>query len=134
MRYALATALLAALVCAGCKKPQGPQTIVPPAPKPAAGGLKPLEPLPAEPMPLAAKSEPSPLVNPAPSPDNELASSVTPAPEPGRFYVVKKGDTLWKIATKVYGNGQRHRDILAANPGLQPTKMKVGQKLVLPEK
>ena len=50
------------------------------------------------------------------------------------MYIVQKGDTLWKIAVSVYCDGQRYRDIEAANPGLVPNKMRVGQKLVLPPK
>ena len=49
-----------------------------------------------------------------------------------RVYVVRKGDTLWSIADAYYGDGQRWRDILEANPGLEPTKMRVGQQLILP--
>ncbi|MBK8471917.1 MAG: peptidoglycan-binding protein LysM [Sphingobacteriales bacterium] len=32
-----------------------------------------------------------------------------------RFYTVQKGDTLWKIATEMYGDGTRHKDIFEAN-------------------
>ncbi len=53
-------------------------------------------------------------------------------PGPGGTYTVQKGDTLWSIASKVYGNGQRHKDILAANPQVNPSRLLVGQTLVLP--
>jgi peptidoglycan endopeptidase LytE len=43
--------------------------------------------------------------------------------------VVIKGDTLGKIAHK---NGVSVRALEDANPGVQPTKLKAGQKLVLP--
>jgi nucleoid-associated protein YgaU len=32
-----------------------------------------------------------------------------------RFYTVKKGDTLWKIATEMYGDGTKHASIFEAN-------------------
>jgi len=44
-------------------------------------------------------------------------------------YVVVKGDSLWKIAKK---NGVTTKAIEAANPGIDPAKLKVGQKLSIP--
>ena len=56
---------------------------------------------------------------------------VTPVvPEPtGSEYVVVKGDSLSKIKTKF---GVTLKALEAANPGVQPTKLKVGQKLTIP--
>lgn len=51
-------------------------------------------------------------------------------PEPtGSQYVIVKGDTLDKIAKK---NHVTVKALEAANPGVIPTKLKVGQKLVVP--
>ena len=50
----------------------------------------------------------------------------------GGNYVVRQGDTLWSIANKHYGSGQRWKDIASANPGLTPEKMRVGMAIVLP--
>jgi LysM repeat protein len=47
----------------------------------------------------------------------------------GAEYVVVKGDTLGKIAKK---NSVSLKALEAANPGVVPTKLKVGQKLSLP--
>ncbi len=47
-------------------------------------------------------------------------------------YAIRRGDTLWSIAQRSYGDGKRWRDILAANPGLDPTRLRVGQQIVLP--
>jgi len=47
----------------------------------------------------------------------------------GTEYVIVKGDTLAKIAKK---NGVTLKALEAANPGVIPTKLKVGQKLNLP--
>lgn len=50
----------------------------------------------------------------------------------GAEYVVKKGDTLPVIAERELGNKNDWKKILAANPGLEPTKLRVGQKIKLP--
>lgn len=47
----------------------------------------------------------------------------------GTEYVVVKGDSLWKIAKK---NGVTIKAIEAANPAVDPSKLKVGQKLSIP--
>ncbi|XAL99455.1 LysM peptidoglycan-binding domain-containing protein [Phycisphaeraceae bacterium D3-23] len=51
---------------------------------------------------------------------------------PGGTYVIQKGDTLWSIASRVYGDGQKHVDIVRANPGLDPQRMAIGQEINLP--
>jgi LysM repeat protein len=52
-----------------------------------------------------------------------------PAAPAGNEYVVVHGDTLGKIAKK---NGVTLSALKAANPGVEPTKLKVGQKLTIP--
>jgi nucleoid-associated protein YgaU len=47
-------------------------------------------------------------------------------------YVVQHGDTLFHIAQVHYGEGKKWKQIVAANPGVTPATLKVGQKLVLP--
>ena len=47
----------------------------------------------------------------------------------GTEYVVVNGDSLAKIAKK---NGVTLKALEAANPGVEPTKLKVGQKLTIP--
>ena len=47
-------------------------------------------------------------------------------------YTIRRLDTLWSIAQRTYGDGKRWRDIVRANDGLDPTKLRVGQKIVLP--
>lgn len=59
---------------------------------------------------------------------------VVPEPAPtvvadGRTYVVGKGDFLASIAKK---NGVSLKALEAANPGVVPTKLKIGQKLQIP--
>ncbi len=50
----------------------------------------------------------------------------------GGKYTVKKGDTLWKIASAHYGNGNQWQKIATANPGLTAENLKAGQKIVVP--
>jgi 5'-nucleotidase len=50
----------------------------------------------------------------------------------GKAYTVKKGDTLWGIAQRTYGDGKQYRKILAANPNIKGDKLNAGQKIVLP--
>ena len=54
---------------------------------------------------------------------------VAPVAAAGAEYVVVKGDSLAKIAKK---NGVTLKALQAANPGVVPTKLKVGQKLAIP--
>jgi 5'-nucleotidase len=66
-----------------------------------------------------------------------VASAVSPgysstATLAGGSYVVKKGDTLYGIARTHYGDGKQWQKIAAANPGLSPTSLKVGQTITLP--
>jgi nucleoid-associated protein YgaU len=50
----------------------------------------------------------------------------------GKTYLVKQGDTLFRIAKEHYGSGVKWRQIAAANPGLTPATLKAGQKLLMP--
>lgn len=47
-------------------------------------------------------------------------------------YTVKKGDSLWKIAKKLLGSGNKYKQIQSAN-GLSSALIKVGQKLKIPK-
>jgi peptidoglycan DL-endopeptidase LytF len=72
-------------------------------------------------------------VPPVPTPATpEMARVETPA-EP-RVHVVASGDNLTKIAKKYFNStGQRYIDaIAAANPGLEPSRLRVNQKLQIP--
>ncbi len=50
----------------------------------------------------------------------------------GRYYTVAKGDTLWGIAKKFYGNGSRYQEIAKANNIANANVIHVGQKLLIP--
>jgi len=46
---------------------------------------------------------------------------------------VKRGDTIYKIAKKVYGNSKSYKKILKANKLRSNRSLKIGQTLVIPE-
>jgi LysM repeat protein len=79
----------------------------------------------------------NPPVVPPPVTTNASAPPIIPpvapveqvAPTEGAEYVIVKGDTLGKIAKK---NGVTLKALEAANPGVVPTKLKIGNKLTLP--
>ena len=65
------------------------------------------------------------------------AVELAPTPVAGRnagvaTHTVQRGDNLWRIAERTYGNGLRYQDILRANPGINPQKLTPGDRLVLP--
>lgn len=70
----------------------------------------------------------------------ENNGSQTPAegqdkPAQGSSYTVKKGDSMWKIASSVYGSGAEWSRIARANPQVKdPARIYVGQVLVIPTK
>lgn len=74
---------------------------------------------------------PSPIVTP-PTPIVQqpvVPPAATPDLSGGSEYTVAKGDILAKIARK---NGVSLKELMAANPDVKPTRLKVGQKLVIP--
>jgi LysM repeat protein len=54
-------------------------------------------------------------------------------PTSGRVHVVAAGDTLGEISRKYFGTTAKWKEIVKANPGVDPENLKVGQKLNLPE-
>ena len=66
-----------------------------------------------------------PLPEPEPEPEPEPVAEV-------RTYTIQKGDNYWKIAQSVYGDPMKMKDIEAANPGVDPKKLQIGDEIVLP--
>ena len=59
----------------------------------------------------------------------------TGTPAPGQEYTVQPGDTLYSIATVAYGAanaGQGVNAIEAANPGIDPDDLQIGQQIYIP--
>ena len=65
----------------------------------------------------------------------KVAAEPANAPKDPTFHEVKKGDTLWAIASKHYGNGSKYEAIFEANkPTLtHPDKIYPGQILRIPD-
>jgi len=111
---ALVLALIGAVMLTGCQKKNSTAD---------------LQPEPLEPYRDAALDQPV-----------DMGYTAAPQPIPvqtqptisGRTYTVQRGDTLWSIASRQYGNGQRWRDIAAANGITNERQLAVGQVLVLP--
>lgn len=70
-------------------------------------------------------------LNGAKEPDEAPTVKEEPA-EPMQTYTVEQGDTLHKIAKKLWGNGTKYPRIMTAN-GLTTTLIKPGMVLVIPD-
>ncbi|MEM1107433.1 MAG: LysM peptidoglycan-binding domain-containing protein [Planctomycetota bacterium] len=73
----------------------------------------------------AAFANAAEAIEPLPEPE--------PEPAPLRTYTIQKGDSFWKIAKREYGDPLRMKDIEAANPGVDPKKLQIGDEILLPE-
>ncbi len=90
----------------------------------------------------AAPTVATKAVAPAKSPANSTAkpassstsskSSAKPASS-SRVCVVKKDDTLRSIARRELGDERRWKEIASANPDVDPSKMRIGTRLKLPQ-
>ena len=82
------------------------------------------KPVVAGPPPTAPQSAQPPASGPA-------AQSASRA----RIYTVVSGDTLWRIAERMYGSGSHYMKIFEANNGVlkDPDQIFPGQELVIPE-
>ncbi len=84
--------------------------------------------------PVAVVPEPARGVNPV-SPGNRPTMNTPPAAPTGRVHTVGKGDSLYSISRKYYGNGAKVDEIVAANRGVlqdRSTPLKIGTQLKLP--
>ena len=81
---------------------------------------------------LVAKPMPEP--EPAPEPVSE-PEATTEADAGARTYTVESGDSLWKIAEAMYGNGSKYTKIFDANRDIldDPDRIFPGQVLKIPE-
>jgi nucleoid-associated protein YgaU len=74
----------------------------------------------------------------APTANNSYTESITQEVEirkqEMRYYIVKDGDTLTKIAKRFYGKGMEYNKIYQANPDIlrRPDKISIGQRLRIP--
>jgi 5'-nucleotidase len=121
-------------VTAEAPKPAPAEAAAPAAPAPAA---------PATPPPPAGSNEIAntpPVIAPAPAPTAPVepapapaapAEAAAPAPTAGD-HVIVRGDTLWDLAVKAYGDGRKWTVIRDANPGVVPKDLLIGSTLKIP--
>ena len=127
MKKIISFAVIAGLaVVGGCAKksvtPAANSSITEVAPPPPIhNGITPAQPI------AYSDAMAAPMDDVAPAPSRGHASSGA-----GKTYIVKKGDTLWAIAQRNYGDGKQYRKILAANPGIKGDRLNAGQKIVIP--
>lgn len=77
-----------------------------------------------------------PFVDPSAPAAAAAAAAAKPAEPEEQYYVIEKGDTLWAIAKKFLGSGNRYPEIFEANREviLDPDKIFPGQKIIIPPK
>ena len=116
MRLRLALLLTGALVVGACGGGATPSPSASPKPSstPAASDIFAQSPAPSE----AASTQPE-------------ASAAPSTPAGGKSYTVKKNDTMWAISIKF---GVTLSALMAANPTVDPTTMKIGTILRIPPK
>ena len=75
------------------------------------------------------------MEKPKASVEPQREATTSPAPETAQTYTVVKGDCLWNIAKKFYGNGSKYSIIYNANKsviGGNPNLIYPGQVLTIP--
>jgi LysM repeat protein len=118
---------LMALLMQGCQKP--PETTsTPPEPTNATPAF--VEPT-NTPAPPPTNVAVTPTPAPPPVPANPTPEPVIPPAPPagGTEYTITKGDTFGLLAKKFHVSAKAIAD---ANPGVDPTKLKVNQKIHIP--
>jgi nucleoid-associated protein YgaU len=83
---------------------------------------------PPPPPELQADVVPAAVEEPAPT---EEAPAPPPPPAP-RTYTVVSGDTLWAIAERFYGDGNKYQQIVQASGIANPDLIHPGQVVTIP--
>lgn len=114
----------------GCKRP--PADVARPEMAPALPPMAPSAPPPGgvqtqEPVAVAPTPTPAAPTSVEPAPVEPLPP--VPEPETTRVYTIKQGDTLGKIAKT---EGVSLDSLMAANPGVDPKRLKIGQEIQIP--
>ncbi len=63
---------------------------------------------------------------------SDKAAMTRQVSDTSKEHIVVKGDTLWNIASRTFGDGFSWKDIAKANGISDPEKLEVGTKLVIP--
>jgi nucleoid-associated protein YgaU len=81
---------------------------------------------------MEAPSSPRDVQPSEPAPTSDNASHPASAPTGARTHIVHANETLSGISKLVYGSSKHYKAIEAANPGLDPTKLRPGMVLKIP--
>jgi LysM repeat protein len=81
------------------------------------------------PAPVVAEATNPPAVAPPTTPPPVVETTPPPVQPAAQDYTVAKGDSFSSIAKKF---NVKVKDIEMANPGIEPTKLQIGQKLHIP--
>jgi nucleoid-associated protein YgaU len=86
-------------------------------------------------MTAAAAAPEAPAEAPVAAETEAESPAPAEAPSDVRNYTVKSGDTLWKIAEQMYGNGSSYMKIFVANTDLldNPDQIFPSQELTIPK-
>ena len=137
MRILAATAIVSAVLAAlaGCQaEPAQVSVVVADPTRRLVDDIQPVRP-PATAQPAsttAPAAEPTapatvtPVSPPAPGPDARPPKAI--------LHRITSQDTLYSLARQHLGDAKRWPEIVKANPGLDPRKLKVGQVIVIPVK
>ena len=66
------------------------------------------------------------------TPPKGASAPASDSPTPTCSHIVAKGDTLSKISKRYLGTAARWREIQSANRGLDPNRLRIGQRITLP--
>ena len=147
-----AAALLAVAGCSNSHKPaKGTTTEIAPASQPPVAYVPPANATPDTTTTPVVAAEVNPTADAGATPrssaagtstthhktstsskNKAVASAAGTTKITGKKYTVKKGDTLSEIVKAKYGTTKRMKEVLKANPGLDPDHIKVGQVITLP--
>lgn len=96
--------------------------------------VEPEDPAPESLETLEGPAGEEPMLPDSPTPADPEVTADLPEANAEWVYTVKGGDALSLISQRELGTIRRQRDILALNPGLDPDRLTVGQKLRMPPK
>jgi 5'-nucleotidase len=124
--------LSACFIIAGCELRSSNAEEYRPANDPYAGG----PPVTYDPAPPATIPGPAPVIDTASPPivpwQEPGAADVTPARR-SKTHTVARGETLGGISQKYYGTTKKWSKIADANGNLDPRKLRIGMKLIIPD-
>ena len=85
-------------------------------------------------VPVAGADPPGPTLRPSGVRGTVVTEAWTPRANSGNTYTVAAHDTLYGIAMKFYGDPRYASAIEAANPGINPKALKVGDRIIIPDR